>query len=159
MPDRLRHVNNNIQQGEIMAYHLSIFVENKPGKLEKITKVLSDNQINLRAISVASSGDFGVVKVLVNDPDKAYAALKAERITVSKRKIIIAVIDDRPGGLHNLLVTLSSNHINIEDCYGFVLEDKKTAAIVLEVEKYPEAEKILSKVNIKVLGDEQIYSI
>lgn len=142
-----------------MAYHLSIFVENKPGKLEKITKVLSDNGINLRAVSVASAGEFGVVKVLVNDPDRAFALLKGQNLTVSKRRIIIAVIDDRPGSLHNLLVTLSSNRINIEDCYGFVLEDKKTAAIVVEVEKYPEAEKVLARNAVRTLTETEVYSL
>jgi hypothetical protein len=141
-----------------MAYHLSIFVENKPGKLEKITDILSRNGINLRAISVASSGDFGVVKTLVNDPEKAYLALKDGHITAQKRRISVAVVDDKPGGLHHLLVTLSSNKINIEDCYGFVLEDKKRAAIVIEVEKNPEAENILRKNNVAVLADKEIYS-
>ncbi len=141
-----------------MAEHLSIFVENKPGKLEKLTKILADSGVNLRAISVASSGEFGIVKVLVNDPEKACRALKTQHITVSKRNIIIALVDDRPGGLHRLLVTLSSNSINVEDCYGFVLEDKKTAAIVLEVEQGAEAEKALNASGIAVLPDKEVYS-
>jgi hypothetical protein len=142
-----------------MAYHLSIFVENKPGKLERITKVLADNAINLRAISVASGGQFGVVKVLVNDPDKAGELLSRQNITVSRRRILIALVEDHPGGLHNLMVTLSSNHINIEDCYGFVLEGGKRAAIVVEVEKYPEAEKVLAAQGIKALTDSEVYSL
>lgn len=142
-----------------MAYHLSIFVENKPGKLEKITKVLADGGINLRAISVASAGEFGVVKILVSDPDRAFTLLKGQKLTVSKRRIIIAVIDDKPGSLHDLLVTLSSNRINIEDCYGFVLEDKKTAAMVVEVEKYPEAEETLARGGIRILTEKEVYSL
>lgn len=142
-----------------MAYHLSIFVENKPGKLEKITKVLADGGINLRAISVASAGEFGVVKILVSDPDRAFTLLKGRKLTVSKRRIIIAVIDDKPGSLHDLLVTLSSNRINIEDCYGFVLEDKKTAAMVVEVEKYPEAEETLARGGIRILTEKEVYSL
>jgi hypothetical protein len=142
-----------------MAYHLSIFVENKPGKLERITKVLADNAVNIRAISVASSGQFGVVKVLVNDPDKACDLLRQQNITVTRRHILIALVEDRPGALHNLLVTLSSNNINIEDCYGFVLEGAKRAAVVVEVEKYPAAEKVLAAHGIKALTDTEIYSI
>lgn len=142
-----------------MAYHLSIFVENKPGKLEKITKIFMDNNINLRAVSVASGGEFGVVKVLVNDPDKASRLLKEQNITASQRRILIVLVDDRPGGLHHLLSSLSSASINIEDCYGFVLEDKKTAAIVLEIEKYPEAEKVLKEKDIRVLTDQETYSL
>jgi hypothetical protein len=138
-----------------MAYHLSIFMDNRPGKLERITKILADNAINLRAISVASSGQFGIVKVLVNDPDKACALLKENHITAAKRRIMVAVVDDTPGGIHRLLVTLSSNTINIEDCYGFAL----AAAVIIEVEKYPEAEQILAANGIAVLSDEKIYAL
>jgi hypothetical protein len=142
-----------------MAEHLSIFVENKPGKLERITRILADNGINLRAVSVASSGDFGIVKILVNDPEKTFQALKAQHITVSKRRILVALIDDKPGALHGLLTTLSSGSINIEDCYGFVLEGRKTAAVVVEVEKYPQAEKVLAARGIKALSDKEIYGL
>lgn len=138
-----------------MACHLSIFMENRPGKLERITKILADNAINLRAISVASSGQFGIVKVLVNDPDRACALLKDHQITAAKRRIMVAVVDDKPGGIHRLLVTLSTHHINIEDCYGFAL----AAAVVIEVEKYPEAEQILADNGIAVLSDDKIYAL
>ena len=142
-----------------MAYHLSIFVENKPGKLERITKILADNRVNLRAISVASAGEFGVVKILVNDPEKTYTVLKEQKLTVSKRPIVIALVNDEPGGLHNLLVTLSSHSVNIEDCYGFVLGDKKSAAIVVEVDRPDDAARILNENGIRTLPEEQIYSI
>ncbi|MFA5857472.1 MAG: ACT domain-containing protein [Elusimicrobiota bacterium] len=141
-----------------MAYHLSIFVENKPGKIEKITKVLADNGINLRAITLASTGEYGVLKLLVNNPDLAYDRLKQNSIAVSKRKIIIAVIDDQPGGMFNLLSAMSKNNINLEDCYGFVLEDKKQAAIIMEVEKYPEAETVLAAAGIKLLPENELES-
>jgi len=142
-----------------MAYHLSIFVQNKPGQLEKITKIFADNRINLKAFSVASAGDFGVVKVIVNDPEKAYQLLQAEKITVSKRKILIARMPDRPGGLHQVLTALSSQRVNIEDCYGFVIEAGKQAAVVVEVEKYPLAEEILMAAGIPLLTDTEIDRI
>jgi hypothetical protein len=142
-----------------MAFHLSIFVQNKPGQLEKITKILADNQINLKAFSMASAGDFGVVKVIVNDLEKGYQLLKQENITVSKRKIIIAKVPDQPGGLYNLLALFSSNKINIEDCYGFVIENRREAAIVVEVEKYPLAEEILGSHGVTVLSEQDLNLI
>ncbi len=142
-----------------MAFHLSIFVQNKPGQLEKITKILADNQINLKAFSMASAGDFGVVKVVVGDVEKAYQVLKGENITVSKRKILIAKVPDQPGGLYNLLNILSSNKINIEDCYGFVIETRREAAIVVEVEKYPLAEEILRSNGVEILTDQDLNLI
>ena len=142
-----------------MAYHLSVFVENQPGKLERITRTLADAGLNIRAFSMASAGEFGVVRVLVSDPEKGFAALKDARFTVSRRRILVALIDDRPGSLHELLVTLSSNRVNVEDCYGFVLEGGRKAAIVLEVEKVPEAERALAGTSIHIVPDDEIYRL
>jgi hypothetical protein len=140
-----------------MAYHISVFLENNPGKLEKITTILSDNNINLRAMSLASSGDFGVMKLLVDDPDKAFDVLKQNKITATKRQIIAVVVDNVPGSFNNLLKQLSSNNINIEDCYGFLLSNGKTAAIVLEIENYPDTEQYLTDKGFNVLNSQQIY--
>jgi hypothetical protein len=142
-----------------MALHLSVFVVNEPGKLEKITRVLADKGLNVRAFSVASAGEFGVVRILVSDPERGYTALKESHFTVTKRRILVALIDDRPGALHELLVTLSTAKVNVEDCYGFVLEGGKKAAIVCEVEKFPEAEKALSGTKVHLISDDEIYRL
>ncbi len=141
-----------------MAFHLSVFLENKPGKLEKITKVLADNRINLRAMSLASAGNFGVVKLLVDNPQTAFDELKKQKITVTKRKITAAVVENVPGAFHDLLKRLAVNGINIEDCYGFLLNDGKTAAIVLEVENMPDAENVMKKIGMDVLDEGKIYN-
>ena len=140
-----------------MAYHISVFLENNPGKLEKITTILSENNINLRAMSLASSGDFGVMKLLVDDPDKAFDVLKESKIAVTKRQIIGVVVDNVPGSFNKLLLTLASNKINIEDCYGFLLSNGTTAAIVLEIENYPNTAKLLCDKGFDVLSSEKIY--
>ena len=140
-----------------MAYHISVFLENNPGKLEKITAILSDNNINLRAMSLASSGDFGVMKLMVDDPDKAFDVLKQNKIAVTKRQIIAVVVDNVPGSFNKLLITLSANKINIEDCYGFLLSNGTTAAIVLEIENYPDTAKFLSDKGFDVLSSDKIY--
>jgi hypothetical protein len=142
-----------------VAWHLSIFVVNEPGKLEKITRVLCDAGLNIRAVSMASTGEFGVVRVLVNDPDKGLEALKESRFTVTKRRIMVAQIADEPGAMHGLLVALSAAHVNVEDCYGFVIEEGKRAAIVFEVEKFPEAESVLAGTGIHLVSDAEIYRL
>jgi hypothetical protein len=142
-----------------MAYHLSVFVVNEPGKLEKITRVLSEKGLNIRAISMGSAGEFGVVRVLVNDPDAGLAALKENRFTVTKRRILVALIEDRPGAMHDLLVSLAGARVNVEDCYGFVIEEGKRAAIVFEVEKFPEAERALQGSGIHLISDAEIYRL
>ncbi|HTO23815.1 MAG TPA: ACT domain-containing protein [Spirochaetia bacterium] len=142
-----------------MASHLSVFVVNEPGKLEKITRVLSEAGLNIRAVSMASTGEFGVVRVLVNDPGRGLDALKEHRFTVALRKILVAQISDVPGAMHALLVTLSAARVNVEDCYGFVIEEGKKAAIVFEVEKFPEAEQALAGTRIHLLTDAEIYRL
>ncbi|HTZ53077.1 MAG TPA: ACT domain-containing protein [Spirochaetia bacterium] len=142
-----------------MASHLSVFVVNEPGKLEKITRVLSEAGLNIRAVSMASTGEFGVVRVLVNDPGRGLDALKEHRFTVALRKILVAQISDAPGAMHALLVTLSAARVNVEDCYGFVIEEGKKAAIVFEVEKFPEAEQALAGTGIHLLTDAEIYRL
>ena len=142
-----------------MAYHLSVFVVNEPGKLEKITRALTEKGLNIRAISMASTGEFGVVRVLVNDPDRGLEALQEARFTVTRRRILVALIHDRPGAMHELLVTLASTKVNVEDCYGFVIEEGKKAAIVFEVEKFPEAEKALAGTPVRLISDAEIYRL
>jgi hypothetical protein len=142
-----------------MGVQLAVFLENKPGKLEAITKILAEAGINIRGISMASEGDFGVLKVLVNDPARGHQVLKKEHFTVSERNVVVAIIDDRPGALHEMLLTLSSRNINIEDCYGIVLEEGGKAAIVLDIESFPEAEKVLAEQNVRLLSDSELYSL
>ena len=110
-----------------MGVQLSVFLENKPGKLETITKILSDAGINIRGISMASEGEFGVLKVLVNDPGKAHEVLKKQHFTVSERNVVVAIVDDRPGALHDLLLTLSSQKINIEEITEIGIESLRKA--------------------------------
>ena len=113
----------------------------------------------VRAVSMASTGEFGVVRVLVDDPDQGLAALREHRFTVTKRRILVALIEDRPGAMHELLVTLSARSVNVEDCYGFVIEEGKKAAIVFEVEKFPEAETALAGTPVRLIGDPEIYRL
>ncbi|NLG83077.1 MAG: ACT domain-containing protein [Firmicutes bacterium] len=142
-----------------MAYELSVFVENKPGKLERITKILAENGINLRSFSVASAGEFGVVKIFVNEVDRAEELLRQGGFTVTRRHILVALVPDEPGGLHGLLAALSQNEINVEDCYGFPLRRGNRAAIVVDVEKFPPAEEVLRKNGFKVLNDEELRDL
>jgi len=136
-----------------MAHTLTVFMENKPGKLEKITGILADAGINLRGITVASSGEFGIVKILVDEPDRAMTLLKGLNFTVSIQQTIVALVNDEPGGFHRLLKMLSANDINIDDCYGFVLENSKQAAIVIDVADRAQAETVLQRNGVEFWKD------
>ena len=138
-----------------MSVQLAVFLENRPGKLESVTKALAEAGVNIRGFSMASEGDYGVLKILADDPEKAFRVLKEHHYTVSRRTVEIALIDDRPGGLHELLTTLSGRNINIEDCYGVALEEGRRAAIVLDVERYPEAEAVLKERGVRLLSEQE----
>lgn len=142
-----------------MGVQLAVFLENRPGKLETVTKILAEEGINIRGVTMASEGEFGVLKILVSDPKRAHEALRRHHFTVSERTVVVALIDDRPGRLHELLETLSSSRINIEDCYGIALEEGRRAAIVLDVERYPETEAVLKAKGVTLLSDEELYSL
>ncbi len=139
-----------------MGFQLSVFMENQPGKLEAITKILAEAEINIRGISMASEGEFGVVKIIVDDSGLAYQILRERHFTVSKRRTIMVEIKDRAGGLHQLLCLLSANNINIEDCYGIALGEGEKAVIVLEVDQVQDALSVLENRGITILSDRDL---
>lgn len=142
-----------------MAQQIAVFAENKPGRIEKVTGILKEAEINIRAITIATSDSFGVIKLLVDAPDRAYEALAAGGLSVFKREIVAVLMEDRPGGLHDVARALGGRGVNIEGAYGFVVEDKKRAVLVMEVERIPEVESLLNGQGLVTLSDEEIYSL
>jgi hypothetical protein len=142
-----------------MAHQISVFVENKPGRIERVTELLMKADVNIRAITVMGTFEYGVIKLLVNKPEAAYEALKSQGITAYKREIIALLMEDRPGGLHRIAKIFGRKHINIEDAYGFVVEDQKRAVLVVDVGGIQEAEKVLKEEGLTILSDEEIYSL
>jgi len=136
-----------------MAYTLSVFMENKPSKLESVTALLARDGVNIRGLNVTSGGEFGVVKLLVDDPVRAYAALSAGKLSVARQEAVIALLPDAPGEFHRLLLVLAKNGINIEDCYGFVLENGRKAAFVIDVDEPARVEEVLRQNGIQTLDE------
>jgi hypothetical protein len=142
-----------------MAHQISVFVENKPGRIERVTEILMKADVNIRAITVTGTFEYGVIKLLVDKPDAAHRALSAQGISVHKREIIAILMDDRPGGLNRIAKVFGRKKINIDDAYGFVIQDKKKAVLVIDVGKIQEAETVLKEEGLTVLSDEEIYSL
>ena len=142
-----------------MAHQISVFVENKPGRIERVTEFLMKAEVNIRAITVMGTFEYGVIKLLVDKPDVALDALRSQGISAHKREIIAILMDDRPGGLHRIAKVFGQKKINIDDAYGFVIEDKKRAVLVVDVGKIQEAEKVLKEEGLTVLSDKEIYSL
>jgi hypothetical protein len=142
-----------------MAHQISVFVENKPGRIERVTEILAKANVNIRAFTLSGTYEYGVMKLLVDQPDKALEVLTAQGIPVSKREILAVVMDDRPGGLHRIAKAFGQRKMNIEDAYGFVIQDKKRAVLVVDVERINEAMSVLREEGISTLTDEEIYSL
>jgi hypothetical protein len=142
-----------------VATHLAIFVENKPGKMECVTQVLKEAEINLRGITIASQGDYGVIKILPDNPDKAYQILKEHHFTVTKKPVILVKVPDNPGALHDMLAILNTHSLNVDGCYGILIEECKDALIVLEVDNISHCEQVLKGHKYKLFSDDQVHSL
>lgn len=128
---------------------VSIFSENKPGKLTKITKVLADVGVNILAISIASSNGFGVLKFIVDDCNLAYQKLKEKGFTVSLNEVLAIEMIDRPGGLYDVASILSKKKINVENAYVLILESRKKAYLVVDVNDIEKAKKLLKNSKLR----------
>lgn len=136
--------------------HVSIFAENRPGKIASITKVLADANINILGMTIASSGSFGVIKFLVDDSQRAYQMLKDKGFTVSLNEILAVQMADKPGGLHEISEILTRNGINIEYAYGLPIEPRKKAFLIAEVSDVEKAKQVLKKERLEFLTEDEI---
>jgi hypothetical protein len=99
---------------------ISIFLENKPGALAEVTRILGDSGINIRALSLADTKDFGILRLIVNDNDRARQVLDQKGFTVRKTEVVAVEVPDRPGGLADILKSLADAGVNVEYLYAFV---------------------------------------
>jgi len=116
-----------------MAKQLSVFLENKTGRLASVTRVLGEAGINIRALSIADTSDFGILRIIVNDPQKAYAILKDAGFTVSETEVIGVRVKDIPGGLATVLEKMSDANLNIEYMYAFLGTSENDALVIFKI--------------------------
>lgn len=135
---------------------LSIFVENKFGRLEAIVDCLSKNNINLRALSLADTADYGVLRVIVDDAEKAKKALNDMGVIAKLTDVVAVYLDDRSGGLASVLSILKDSEISIEYMYAFLGRKEGKALMVLKAEDEAKTEKVLSDNNIPMASQDEI---
>lgn len=143
----------------MLIKQISIFVENKPGRLSAITKLLSDNEIDIRALSVADTKDFGILRLIVNNPDKACEVLKEADCTVSLTNVIAIGIHDKPGGLAVAMECLYAANISVEYMYAFISKSEDQAYVILRVENNDKAVEALKENNFTILKAEEVYDM
>jgi hypothetical protein len=138
---------------------ISIFLENKPGGLEEVTGILKDAGINIRTLSLADTSDFGVLRLIVNDVDRASQVLKEQGFRTSRTIVVAVEVPDRPGGLHGILEVLSKNGINVEYLYAFVERSGEHAVIIFRVDAPDKAIEVLQKNGMTVLPGAKLYGL
>jgi ACT domain-containing protein len=142
-----------------MAKQISVFLENTSGRLAHVTKVLGDAGINIRALSIADTSDFGILRLIVNDPVKAYRILKEEGFTASETEVIAVRMPDSPGGLATVLDQMSEENINIEYLYAFLGMSGNEALVVFKVEDIEAAKLKFSAKGIKFMEEQELYQL
>lgn len=138
---------------------ISIFIENKFGRLAEVTRILGEAGVNIRVLTLADTSDFGILRLIVNDVEKAKSVLKESGFTVNKTEVVAVEVPDSPGGLSNILQTLDNEQINVEYMYAFVERCGGNAVIIFRFDDTDRAIKTLLGAAFNVLEGQRLYSM
>ena len=138
---------------------LSVFIENKSGRLADVTRTLADININIRALSIADTIDYGLLRLIVNDPSTAKKTLMDAGFTVALTEVLAIEIPDVPGGLAGIIDIFAESGINIEYMYAFVGASGKNAVVIFRIEKVDEAIQILQDKGVKIFSGEELHAL
>lgn len=135
---------------------ISVFVENEEGSLARFSDILWQNEIDMRALSIAEAGDFGIVRIIVDDAYKTACVLKDAGYICTVTPVLALEIPDKPGGLGHILHILGGCHINVEYTYAFLSRKKDVAYMILRVTDNEKAVEALTKHKIKIVAEEEL---
>lgn len=138
---------------------ISVFMENKKGRLSSLTRTLADNGIDLVALSIADTADYGIMRAIVNDTPGAEKALRAAGFMVSTTRVLGVVVPDTPGGLSDVLEIFSRGDVSVEYLYSFVRHQGKNALIMFKVTPVEKAVELLEKAGIELVTQEQVKKL
>ncbi len=146
--------------GDKMAVkQVSIFVENKEGRIKKAIDTLAKENINIRALSIADTTKYGILRLIVSDNEKAIAALEKDGFIVKENEVIILAVPDEPNGLNSTLAVFDEKGINLEYLYAFVSSKTDEAIVVMRLENMEKAVAALNESNVKILDAEDIKDL
>ena len=138
---------------------ISVFIENRSGRLREVANVLGKKNINIRALSLADTSDYGILRLIVDKPDAALDVLKKANFTLSETNVIAVEVSDKPGGLSEVLDVLGEAGINVEYMYAFVEKSSDNAVMIFRIEDIENAIRALQKRNIVILDNERVTHI
>ena len=135
---------------------LSIFLENKPGQLSAICRALADAGVNIATLSLADTSDFGIVRMIVDDHEKAKDVLMEKGHVVNVREVIAVCVPDRPGGMAEVMQVLDKAGVNIEYSYAFAFHKGEKAVLVFRFSDNAKAESALKAAGYTTLGEDEV---
>jgi hypothetical protein len=138
---------------------ISIFLENKAGRLAEVTGILGDEDINIRALALADTSDFGILRLIVNDHEKAKQVLKDHGFTVGRTEVVAVEVEDRPGGLNRILQILFEANINVEYMYAFVQQSGQNAVLIFRFDDIDNAVDVLTREGVTVINGQRLYAM
>jgi len=138
---------------------LSIFLENRAGRLAEVTRILSEAGVNIRALSLADTSDFGILRLIVSDFDTAKTKLKDEGFTVGRTSVVAVEVTDEPGGLHNILSMLQNAGINVEYMYAFVQQSGDSAVLIFRFDRTDQGIELLQEKGIAIVPGDKLYDL
>lgn len=143
----------------MQAEQISVFLENRAGRLAEVSAILAEAGVNIRALSLADTSDFGVLRLIVNNNEIAMETLKNAGFTVGKTNVVAVEVEDRPGGLHKILDVLFKSGINVEYMYAFVQQSGNNAVMIFRFDQTGKAINVLTENNIKTIDGKTLYSM
>lgn len=138
---------------------LSVFIENKKGRLQAITDTLAANDVDISALSLADTSDFGVLRLIVDKPDVAQKALTAAGVVVKITNVVAVVMDDNPGGMAGVVKAVSENDISVEYMYACIGKTSGKALVILRTEDVEKSDEVLTKAGYGKVNPSDIYRI
>ncbi|MEM2958851.1 MAG: ACT domain-containing protein [Candidatus Jordarchaeaceae archaeon] len=138
-----------------MVKQISVFLQNRPGTLANLTKILLDKKINIRALTVADTSDYGIIRMIVDDPEKTLKVLKDSEYLVSETEVVAVEAQDKPGGLYEIASTLGEKKVNIEYLYTTLKKGK--AIMIIRVSDIEAAIEALKGGGFKLVNEKELY--
>ncbi|HJA13402.1 MAG TPA: ACT domain-containing protein [Candidatus Mediterraneibacter merdipullorum] len=139
-----------------MIRQISVFVENQPGSMRKVTSVLTDARVNIRAISTFDTPEFGILRLVVDDPVRAKESLTEKGFVTRVSDVIGAELKDEKGNLNQMLSILADGEINVDYIYSFVIREGKAPVMVFSTDDFEKAERVLRAAEVKLVEEEDL---
>ena len=139
-----------------MIRQISVFVENEPGSMMKVTSVLTESHINIRAISTFDTPEFGIMRLVVDEPQRAKESLTAKGFVTRVNQVIGVELEDRKGNLNQMLKILADGEINVNYIYSFVIREGRAPVMIFHTDDYEKAEKVLKEADVKLIEDTEL---